>query len=212
MKNLVEGLLLQHKLISDQVSKIEVKTVLSLIERVVSSDVPGDICEFGCYSGTTSLFIVRLLRLMKSSKKLYVYDSFAGLPEKRQQDASPAGIEFKPGELSFSKKQFINNFRHAKLKPPFIKKGWFEHLSSDDLPNKIALAFLDGDYYESVLTPLNLIKDALSPGSIIIVDDYSNPKLPGPSAALCQWLSENTGIEFKFSVIADMAVVEIEQA
>ena len=143
MNKIVEDLLLQHKLISDQVSIKEIRLVLESILKVIVGGVEGDICEFGCYSGTTSLFISRLLVKLKSEKKLWVYDSFMGLPEKGQKDASPAGIEFKPGELSCSKKQFISNYRRTDLKLPIIKKAWFSDLNSGDLPEKICLAFFD---------------------------------------------------------------------
>ena len=35
----------------------------------------------------------------KIDKRLYVYDSFEGLPEKTKEDTSPLGESFKPGEL-----------------------------------------------------------------------------------------------------------------
>lgn len=200
--------LLKHKLVSDQVSIIEVETVLKNLAKVIELDVAGDICEFGCYAGTTSLFISRFLHSSKSDKKLWVYDSFEGLPEKAKEDASSAGIEFKTGELMFSKKDFINNYKKAGLKLPMMKKGWFSELQRDDLPECVALAFLDGDYYNSVLDPLNLIKDRLSIGSVIIVDDYLNPKLPGASKALDEWLGANK-INHKLSLVSDMAIVEI---
>ena len=208
MSKIVEDLLLQHKLISDQVSIKEIRLVLESVLKVIEDGVEGDICEFGCYSGTTSLFISRLLVKLKSEKKLWVYDSFMGLPEKGQKDASPAGIEFKPGELSCSKKQFISNYRRTDLKLPIIKKAWFSDLNSGDLPEKICLAFLDGDYYESVLTPLNLIQNRLQPGSIIIVDDYMNPKLPGASRALDEWLKLNKLTNLKKTVVDDTLIIK----
>lgn len=209
MNKIVEDLLLQHKLISNQVSIKEVRLVLESVLKVINDGVEGDICEFGCYSGTTSLFISRLLVKLKSEKKLWVYDSFMGLPEKGQKDASPAGIEFKPGELKFSKKSFIENYKKANLKLPIIKKAWFSDLNPDDLPEKICLAFLDGDYYESVLTPLNLIQNRLQSGSIIIVDDYANPKLPGASRALDEWLKLNKLDSLKKTVVDDAAIIQL---
>lgn len=213
MSDIVEDLLLQHKLISDQVSVAEVRAVLLSLKTVLDSKVAGDICEFGCYSGTTSLFISRLLSLSGSKKRLFVYDSFEGLPPKTKEDSSPAGIEFITGELKFSKKSFIENYRKASLKLPIIKKGWFSNLTEDDLPEKIALLFLDGDYYESVLDPLNLSARKLSPGSIIIVDDYLNPKLPGASKAADYWLKLNNlqeGRDYTRQTVSDMLILKLK--
>ena len=142
--------------------------------------------EFGCYVGTTSVFIADHLKL--SNKQFYVYDSFEGLPEKTRYDISPAGEQFQPGELAATKRQFIKNFKQLNLPLPIIKKGWFSNLSPDDLPLKISFAFLDGDYYESILDPLKLIWPRLAPGAIIVVDDYANEALPGAAKAVNEWL------------------------
>jgi O-methyltransferase len=200
--------LLKDKLISDQVSRAEIKEILSLISKVVTSGLDGAICEFGCYAGTTSLFISKFLKEIKASNEFWVYDSFQGLPQKTLEDMSSVGLEFKSGELKFSKKDFINHYKKAMLKPPTIKKGWFSNLEDSDLPSKVALAFLDGDYYSSVLDPLNLIDAKLEDGAIIIVDDYLNPKLPGASKALDEWINRNK-INHKLRIVSDMAVVEL---
>ena len=94
------------------------------------------------------------------------------------------------------------------MKISIFKKAWFSDLNPDDLPDKICLAFLDGDYYESVLTPLNLIQNRLQPGSIIIVDDYANPKLPGASRALDEWLKLNKLTNLKKTVVDDTLIIK----
>lgn len=185
----VTQLLAKHPIISDQVSREELEIILSCLGEVLRQGVAGEVVEFGCYTGTTSLFLQRMLRQNDSDKRLHVYDSFAGLPDKVQQDASVAGDQFKTGELSAKKSQFILNFKKANLPLPYIHKAWFKDLTKSDVPDSIALAFLDGDYYESILDSLNLVWDKLSPGSILIVDDYHNEALPGAKKALDEWLS-----------------------
>jgi O-methyltransferase len=54
--------------------------------------------EFGCYVGTTSLFIRRLLdQTGEGTRPFHVYDSFEGLPPKTQADASAAGADWQAG-------------------------------------------------------------------------------------------------------------------
>lgn len=74
---------------------------------------------------------------------------------------------------------------------PRIKKGWFSELSKTDVPDKISFAFLDGDYYESIIDPLNLIWDKLSEDAIIVVDDYQNQALPGAQIAVDEWCKKH---------------------
>ena len=181
-----QNLIKQHGLISDQVDPAELQTVL---EQLITSP-EGAAVEFGCYVGTTSLYIRRVLDGLGRSGPFHVYDSFAGLPEKTAPDISPLGEQFRSGELAASKKDFVRVFQKAHLKPPIIHKAWFHDLTSDDVPDSIGFAFLDGDYYESIKQPLSLITPKLLPGAIIIVDDYANDALPGARRALDEWCKQ----------------------
>ena len=173
-------------LISDQVSAADVALVWQELAALLKVGVPGAVVEFGCYAGTTSLFIRRLLDEAGESarREFHVYDSFAGLPEKSSQDQSAAGADFQAGKLSVSKKEFLSQFRAAHLTPPTVHKGWFSELIPKDVPEQIAFAFLDGDFYESILDSLKLVWPRLSPGAVVLVDDYQRPELPGPERAV----------------------------
>ncbi|NCU30425.1 hypothetical protein EOL73_01450 [Candidatus Saccharibacteria bacterium] len=202
---MIEQLLKQYPLVSDQVDKKELRLVLQALERALENTSLGEIVEFGCYAGTTSLFISRILQAQKVPRQFHVYDSFEGLPEKRVEDQSSVGEMFRPGELSVSKKQFIQNYKKAGLLLPQIHKGWFENFSADDVPKKIALAFLDGDYYNSIKKSLCLIESRLVPGAIIVVDDYTSEALPGVARAVDEWLltyPHKIRVEYSLAIIS----------
>lgn len=184
----IDELLRKYPLISDQVDRREVGIVLREFSKALSTTEQGAVVEFGCYAGTTSLFISRLLTIQKSTREFHVYDSFEGLPEKQGKDESRAGDQFKAGELAVSKKQFVLNYKKAGLPLPRIHKAWFNELTAANVPKKVAFAFLDGDYYESIMTPLGLIWPRLVPGARIVVDDYANEALPGAAKAVDEWL------------------------
>lgn len=190
------------KLLSDQIDERELGIILGELDKILRQNIAGDVVEFGCYVGTTSVPIAS--RLRGSGKKLYVYDSFEGLPEKTAEDQSPAGLQFKPGELAASKKQLITNFKKANLPLPVITKAWFSDVTPEQVPPKIAFAYLDGDYYHSVLDPLKLIWPRLAPGAIILVDDYANEALPGAAKAVDEWLKTHPAkirVEHSIAVI-----------
>lgn len=176
----------KHTLLSDQVDEREIAVILRELETVLTNGVEGDVTEFGCYVGTTSVFLAQ--RLKATNKQLYLYDSFEGLPPKTTEDESPAGLQFKTGELLAPKKELVKNLRQANVPMPTIKKAWFSHLTEADIPTAIAFAFLDGDYYHSIKDPLTLIWNHLAPGATIIVDDYANEALPGAARAVNEWL------------------------
>lgn len=194
-------------LLSDQVNVKEIEVIVREFRRVINSGVLGDVVEFGCYIGTTTVYLSKILMENGDKKRLFVYDSFQGLPEKTAEDISPIGCDFKPGELFVTKKQFIKNMVQSKVTIPQIKKAWFSDLTEMDIPPKISFAFLDGDYYDSIIIPLNIITKKLQVGSVVIIDDYSNPALPGVSKAVELWMKFHP--KFKIKIEQSLAIIYI---
>lgn len=209
---------------NDQVSGGETEEILRRAE--VALGVEGDFVELGCYRGDTSLLLAEILRdsgrrneqdnrgevVEKSvenfeTKRLWIYDSFEGLPGKTEEDASVLGADFRAGELSVTKREVKQRFLRAGLPVPVIKKGWFSELAEADLPCEIAFAFLDGDLYESIRDSLRLVGPRMTPGGVILVHDYSNPALPGVARAVDEWLQ---GRDLKMERFESLAILTIK--
>ncbi|MBQ6394674.1 class I SAM-dependent methyltransferase [Candidatus Saccharibacteria bacterium] len=170
-----------------QVTDRETAAILDLLQKTLAKNIPGDVVEFGCYRGDTSVELQR-----NSDRKLWLYDSFAGLPEKSPEDSSAAGDQFRQGELLVTKREVIEKFKKCGLKVPKIKKAFFSDLDPvQDLPEKIAFAFLDGDLYQSIRDSFTLVSPRMSPGGVIIVHDYNNPELPGVARAVDEFCQKN---------------------
>ena len=202
---ITDHLLAKYPIISDQVDAKELGVLLRELEKVLRSGVTGNIVEFGCYVGTTSLFIRRLLDAYKFTGEFHVYDSFMGLPEKTQLDASAAGEQFKAGELLAPRKTFIQNFKKADLKIPTIHKGWFADSTPEDVPESIIFAFFDGDFYESIADSFRVFGGKFHRKATIIVDDYANEALPGTARAVDEWLSGNQ--QYSLATEASLAII-----
>ena len=170
---------------NDQVSDSETEYIIKAATSCL--ETRGDFVELGCYKGDTSLLLAEILK--DSEKKLWIYDSFEGLPEKSSSDESVLGENFKKGELLVTKREVKERFLRAGLKVPIIKKGWFADLTANDLPDEIAFCFLDGDFYESIKDGLKLVENKMSIGSVLIVHDYVNSALPGVRKAVDEWIS-----------------------
>ena len=189
-----------------QVSSVETAILISLLQQVLAKNITGDVVELGCYRGDTSILFQH--ELQKTDKILWLYDSFAGLPEKTREDSSAAGDQFKTGELFVTKREVIEKFKRYNLPLPKIKKAFFEDLDPiSDLPNKICFAFLDGDLYISIRTSLSLIQDKMQPGSIVIIHDYNNPELPGSARAVDEWLKNHQSKVASFRVAETLAII-----
>ena len=133
--------------------------------------------------GTTSLFIQRLLEEYNSGKKFYVYDSFRGLPEKHRYDESQSDQKYYKGSCKTDLETFVHNFKKASLSIPTIKIGWFKEFKKIDFPEKICFAFLDGDFYTSIIDSLEQIYEKMEPKGIILIHDYNWSPLPGVKKA-----------------------------
>lgn len=200
-----DQLLAKYPIISDQVDAKELRVLLRELEKVLRGGAAGNIVEFGCYVGTTSLFIRRLLDAYRFAGEFHVYDSFAGLPEKTSIDNSAAGEQFKAGELLAPRKTFIHNFKKAGLKLPIIHKGWFADFTPDDVPEDVSFVFFDGDFYESIADSFRVCAGKFHEKVTIIVDDYTNEALPGAARAVDEWLSRNQ--QFVLRTEASLAII-----
>ena len=203
--NKTDQLLAKYPIISDQVDTKELRVLLRELEKVLRGGAAGNIVEFGCYVGTTSLFIRRLLDAYDFTGEFHVYDSFAGLPEKTSVDNSAAGEQFKAGELLAPRKTFVYNFKKAGLKLPIIHKGWFADFTPKDVPENIIFAFFDGDFYESIADSFRVCAGKFHEKVMIIVDDYANEALPGAARAVDEWLRYNQ--QFTLRIEASLAII-----
>ena len=168
---------------NDQVSGVETQKIIEIAKKCL--DFEGDYVELGCYKGDTSILLAEIVR--GTGKKMWIYDSFEGLPEKSDKDESVLGENFKGGELYVTKREVKERFLRADLPVPVIKKAWFSELTNEDLPEQIAFAFLDGDFYESIKDSLRLVESRMMDGGVLIVHDYTNPALPGVKRAVDEW-------------------------
>ena len=149
--------------------------IYHLLSRVVLLKIPGEIVELGCHEGLTAAIMQKTLDQLKSKKKIYVYDSFEGLPEQSKKDKGP--ITFKKGGLKTNENKLIKIFKKFKLRIPKINKYWFKNIPKSKLPKKISFAHLDGDFYSSVKESLGKVYPLLAKGAIVVIDDYCDLKI-----------------------------------
>lgn len=180
-----------------QIPTRELAVILGELKSAL--DLPGDVVEFGCYAGDTSIELAKLMQ-DSSDKWLWLYDSFEGLPPKTAEDNSTLGWRFQAGELKISPISVSAKFKKFKLPEPVIKKAWFDDLDpSSDLPDQICFALLDGDFYKSIQTSLDLVLPKLTSGATVIVHDYRNPALPGSAKAVNEFISSHPEYQMRLS-------------
>jgi O-methyltransferase len=175
-------------------SIIDVNQVRKLVEYLldtIENKIEGDVVELGCYVGESSKYLMNTLVETNSDKKLYVYDSFEGLPDLSKWEMNTG---WRPRTLVTSQDVLTDNFIQNNLPTPIITKGWFRDIPEDKLPEKISFAFLDGDFYDSIYDSLVKVYDRVVDGGYIFFHDYKRNDLPGVEAAIKDFF-ELRGIE-----------------
>lgn len=178
--------LLEHH--SDTVDVDRLPAIRTELEHLATRNVPGSVVELGCYQGAMALWMRAVLDTTgQHQRHVHVYDSFQGLPERGTKDPNL----FEAGYLRAEPEQVLALHDRWGRTSPTIHPGWFADTLPGQLPDQIAFAYLDGDYYESIHTCLTACVPRMAPGGTLIVDDYAdltaNPKawngLPGVKAA-----------------------------
>jgi O-methyltransferase len=146
-----------------------------------TAKIPGVVAEFGCHEGRTATFLSAL-----TEKPVWLFDSFQGLPKPSEHDPQDDSV-FREGAMATDPAGVRERFARFGLPAPKIIKGFFDQLGPERLPEAIAFAHLDGDFYPSISASLWRAYFALSPGGVIIVDDYQWDTLPGVEQAVTKF-------------------------
>lgn len=163
----------------------------NIIQDIIQKNVDGNLIETGVWKGGACMFMKYMLTQLNSNKKVYVADSFQGLPkpnpEKYIKDLGD--IHHTYHFLAIEEDQVKQNFKKFNLldENVIFLKGWFSE-TLPKLDDKFCLLRLDGDMYESTMDALSNLYDKLSTGGYIIIDDYS---FPSCAAAVTDFRSKN---------------------
>lgn len=145
-------------------------------ESVLVRGIRGDFVETGVWRGGACILMKGILASYGvRDRKVWLYDSFSGLPAPNPEFPGDADSNFHTfGELSVSIDQVKNNFAAYNLLDDKVifTKGWFKNTLPHAQVKKISLLRLDGDLYESTMQGLVHLYPKVTSGGCIIIDDY----------------------------------------
>jgi hypothetical protein len=158
--------------------------------HVVAQRVAGDFVECGVWRGGNSLIAADVFARAGEKRGIYLFDTFAGMTEPtsedfRARDGRDAMIDYVAhqkethNEWCFASLTDVrNNFADLKLLNPnvrFIEGDVVQSLKVEsNLPKTISVLRLDTDWYESTRAELEVLYPRLSPGGVLIIDDYGH--------------------------------------
>jgi O-methyltransferase len=147
------------------------------IQTVIEEEVPGDLIETGVWRGGATIFMRAVLKVFAdSTRKVWVADSFQGLPAPDPARYPADGVESFTGLLRAGVDQVRHNFERYGLLDDRVEflVGWFKDTLPQAPIERLAVLRLDGDMYESTWQAIEALYPKLSPGGFCIVDDYGS--------------------------------------
>jgi hypothetical protein len=144
------------------------KTRLELYKYIndeICGSLPIDYLEFGVHEGVSLRDWIGINTA--PSSRFFGFDSFEGLPEKWNK-LNPAGKFDRGGQMPVIDDQRVR----------FIK-GWFQHTLREtmvdiELNNRLII-HNDSDLHSSTLFVLTAMDKFITPGTIIIFDEFTSP-------------------------------------
>lgn len=170
---------------------------------VVERGVPGDLVECGVWKGGSSMVMaLTLIEMNELNRDIYLYDTFEGMSRPSEKDVDYYNNtaeriwvpELKEDHNAWyccpleEVRRNLSSTGYPQDKLKFVK-GNVEDTLLSTVPDKIAILRLDTDWYESTLEELKHLFPRISPGGVLLVDDYGHWK--GSKAAVDNYLKEN---------------------
>jgi O-methyltransferase len=185
--------------------------LFDLVTEVEKKNLPGAVVECGVWKGGAAAVMGAVIKQFGYQRRMWLFDSFAGLPEPTVADGAAARAQYKKDRGLSSVEDVKIALRQLSVDQDLVSivPGWFADTlpSSVDKIKQIALLRLDCDWYESTKTCLNNLYQLVVPGGYIVVDDYGS--WAGARKAVDEFLKEhNLGVNIR--LLADGSVFFIK--
>ncbi len=155
--------------------ELHILNCFRIIQSQEINDLPQTYFEFGCHSGRTFSSAINSSKFLNLNNfKFYAFDSFQGLPKTTKED----GSFFKTGEYYTSKKTFLNIIRRntgVNSSDINVVEGFYESSLTSELSKRLPKAgiiYIDCDLYSSTKNVLDFLRNHITNGTIIMLDDY----------------------------------------
>lgn len=166
------------------------------LEYIINNKIDGDIVECGVWKGGAMAFGAKILLINNYKKNIYLYDIFDHCPQADfrhdgERAIKETGIKESqgllkpisntydnivhngPGDYENVNELLINKIGYPSDKVILVK-GYFQEtlIEKENLPEKISLLRLDGDWYASTKVCLENLYPLVEKGGVVIIDDY----------------------------------------
>lgn len=179
--------------------------LIESVKYIAANNIEGDFVECGVWKGGSMMTVALTLKnLGITDKKLYLYDTYTGLPTPNEFDKNVDGISANTmmkeatdfvGENGVwcasaldEVKQNLNLTGYPIQNLVFVKGDVLETIPKTT-PEKIALLRLDTDWYESTKHEMECLFPKLTTNGVLIIDDYGYWQ--GAKKAIDEYIQQN---------------------
>ncbi len=141
-------------------------------------DLRGAAAEIGVYKGGTARL---LTEVFGKDKKLYLYDTFEGMPECSDKDNYCTKGMFSDTSLD-AVRAFVGSAGDVE-----IYKGLFPQSIPPNAEELYAFVHVDVDIYQSVKDCVDYFWPRMVPGAVMVFDDYGFPTCLGARRAVDEY-------------------------
>ena len=149
-----------------------------------TKDVPGDTAECGVFHGAMSYMICAFTEQAGLARTHHAFDSFEGLSEPGALD----GRHWRKHDLNVDLASVQR--RLARFSRVRYHKGWIPDRFPDVETLSFSFVHLDVDLYEPTRDSIAFFYPRLSPGGILVCDDYGFAVCPGATKSIDDYLSD----------------------
>jgi O-methyltransferase len=145
-------------------------------------NLPGDVAEAGVFRGGTAKLLAKAM-VERPGKQLFLFDSFEGMVSVSADDRHAKG-DFSDTSLEGVQKVIGDH--------PFVefRKGWVPATFEGLEQRQFCFVHIDLDLHDGVLESLRFFYPRMSPGGIIVLDDYGFASCPGARAAADEFFAD----------------------
>jgi O-methyltransferase len=158
------------------------------VRYVHAASIPGDVVECGVWRGGSSMLAALTLdSLGDRERHVWLYDTFEGMPPPADADRSYTGEHamdvLKRTDTAGEHTRAIAGLDEVRANLASTSypadhlhfvEGMVEETVPSIAPERISILRLDTDWYESTRHELRHLWPRLSPGGVLIVDDYGH--------------------------------------
>ncbi|HEY4232514.1 MAG TPA: TylF/MycF/NovP-related O-methyltransferase [Lacipirellulaceae bacterium] len=162
--------------------------LIQAVQYVIEQNIPGDIVECGVWKGGSMMAAaLTLIRLNSTERTLHLFDTYEGMPPATAEDIDHKGV---PAEKLMSEQdrdtsviwayaqldEVKTNLKRTAYPADRVKfiQGRVEETIPAAAPPTISILRLDTDWYESTKHEFEHLFPRLSPGGVLIIDDYGH--------------------------------------